>query len=146
MSPNTPCDFGLDSGAAEGGGGTFIATLVAPVSFDFDASFEFSLEASASFVGFTVFGASASLGAAGSGATATSVALDSIPCDWAAAKRSLNMEGEIGCAGAGFAKTDDWSGKEAKASLMAWAALRVVIRCGAARTTGSSVSMPPSVG
>src|SRR5260221_11719535 len=81
----------LSTGAAAGGaGGAFIATLVGAISFGFGAS--------AIFGAVTVLGASASFGGA-------PAAFDSTPCGCAAAKRPLNIRGEMRAPDPSFALT-----------------------------------------
>src|SRR5882757_689466 len=136
MSPSDrPVDLAglLSTGAgAGGGGGTFIATLTGAASFGFGASATFG--AGAAFGASASLGASASFGGCGTGAT--SAAFDATPCGCAAAKRSLNIIGEMDATVAGFA-LGAGSRNAAKASLTASAALRVAI-LGGKRTIGSS--------
>src|SRR5882757_7984867 len=142
MSPSDrPVDLAglLSTGAgAGGGGGTFIATLTGAASFGFGASATFgagvAFDASADLGASAGLGASASFGGCGMGAT--SAAFDATPCGCAAAKRSLNIIGEMDATVAGFA-LGAGSRNAAKASLTASAALRVAI-LGGKRTIGSS--------
>src|SRR5262249_42504224 len=98
---------------------------------DFDGSAGF---ASAIFCAGTVFGASASFGASGAGATLA--AFDSTLCGAAAANRSLNIVDEIAATSADFSTTAVCSGSAAKTSLNL-SEMERVATCGRL-TTGSS--------